>query len=151
MACKLEWCARCYTNLTNGSTYPGHRWYQAPPKPRKDEYWMSTIRRAAKPAEGGKKSPDGADHIELGSMFPAVREFLFLRKWDDGTARKPGTILLFVDDSGLKACLNDKDGLRTAFGVLNPSETILDALEAMLLADTTDWRDSDTGRKRAGK
>jgi hypothetical protein len=75
------------------------------------------------------------------SEHPALREFLTMDVWDhDGSHRERGTVLLFADDVGLKAMLNDKDGSRVAFSVLSPQGAILDELEAMLLSEATDWR-----------
>jgi len=75
------------------------------------------------------------------SAYPALAEFLFSRVWDDtGDKREPGTVLLFADAAGLKLMLNDKDGARVAFAVVDATECILEAVEAMLLSEATDWR-----------
>lgn len=101
---------------------------------------MGVLRRVQKEGGSPGSMPAGMEHAEL-ALFPAVREFLFSTRWDDtGDARVPGTVLLFADATGLKVCLNDKDGDRVAFAVLSPAETVLEALEGLLLSETTDWR-----------
>lgn len=42
--------------------------------------------------------------------YPYIVEFLSATKWDDGGARTPGTLTLFIEDGIWKACLNDRDG-----------------------------------------
>lgn len=73
--------------------------------------------------------------------YPATWEFISMMVWEeDGSARTPGTILLFADSAGVKVMLNDKDGSRVAFGVVDASEGVFASVEAMLLSTMTDWR-----------
>ncbi len=95
----------------------------------------NTVRGNNAGASAAVRYPD-----ELGSC-PALLEFLTSTVWDeDGSRRETGTLLFFADAAGLKVMMNDRDGSRVAFAVLDPSEGILESLEAMLLDTSTDWR-----------
>lgn len=72
-----------------------------------------------------------------------LHEFLFMAVWEeDGTVRVPGTVLLFAEGLHLKAMLNDKDGNRVAFTVLNPDRPVLEELNEAIASASTDWRAS---------
>lgn len=94
----------------------------------------NTVKGAAGASVAGTVLPD-----EL-SDYPAVREFLSMDRWEeDGSKRETGTLLLFVDAAGLKVMLNDKDGRRVSFGVVDAGDGLFCTIEAMLLNPSTKW------------
>jgi len=77
---------------------------------------------------------------EFEKDYPNLFAFLTGDRWDDGTARATGTLLLFTQDGYLKACLNDRALDRSCF-VTGPSLTLLfDVAEDGLAEDLLDWR-----------
>jgi len=104
-------------------------------------------------------SPDGGDDkggvFDLASLLPrrspTLHQFLSDERWDDGSARVPGTLLLFCECGRYKACLNDRDGGRSVFVSADAVEAILDALEAGLQDDSLPWRAKPDQSKRARK
>jgi len=74
--------------------------------------------------------------------------FLAHLRWEDGSGRIPGTIILFVDDGRLKACLNDRDGCAVAFVTVPEEEHVLEYLNLVLRSDGAEWRSArGKGRK----
>jgi hypothetical protein len=71
---------------------------------------------------------------------PALVEFLTTDVWPDGTARRPGTVLLFCDDYRIKACLSDRDQGLVLFLTCEGLFCALDACEEALRDPRADWR-----------
>jgi hypothetical protein len=100
--------------------------------------------RFAKPRQRGEGPGSGrvaaADPV-LMSRYPAVWEYLTLLEWEPGKPRRTSTILAFVEDGGLKCCLNDRDGSRSLWVSGASLEACLDALEVALAGeDGAGWR-----------
>lgn len=74
------------------------------------------------------------------SSFPALAEYMTLTEYDDGAKRLTSTLLFFVEDGLLKACINDRDLRRTAFFSGSTFREVLQALEDALCSDTVEWR-----------
>lgn len=74
--------------------------------------------------------------------FPRLLEFLTEPVWEDGSPRQTGTILLFLDEGRLKACLAERSLGLVAF-VTGPSLLgLLVEVEAVLRDGKADWRAS---------
>lgn len=71
---------------------------------------------------------------------PTLHDHLFDQTWDDGSSRETSTLLIFRDDGGWKACLNDRSMQRTAFICGASVQELLDAIEEGLAGDELDWR-----------
>lgn len=77
----------------------------------------------------------------LSERCPALWEFLTVTSWPDGGGRREtGSLVVFTEDGGLKACLSDRDGGNVAFVAGRGLFEILEALEAGLVGDDLDWR-----------
>lgn len=96
-----------------------------------------------------RSGPNGGRDVGVGSFVtdssvagvdPLTHAFLCLEKWPDGSARRTGTLLLFVDQGKLKACVTDRDAQLVAFVSGDSLPGLLDALERGLRDDTLDWR-----------
>jgi len=72
--------------------------------------------------------------------FPPVWEFVSVSTWPDGSQRKTGTILLFLDEGSLKVCLKDPNGPRTSFVTGPDPDTLFLAVEEGLATDSLHWR-----------
>lgn len=102
---------------------------------------------------GGGHSPKVMPWSEQGDAwarrYPALAEYLDADKFPDGSARKTSTLLVFVDDGVLKACVSDRAESRVAFFSASTFEGLLDAVEVGLSTDNADWRPAGGGgRKR---
>jgi len=104
--------------------------------------WVdSTMLHRKQAPSGASKSSPFVD--EQGwKKYPSVIEFLSTTEWGPDDERKPGTVLLFVDEGRLKGCLTDKDSGMVAFVSLNALSTALVELETILAKDQADWRKS---------
>lgn len=71
---------------------------------------------------------------------PVLYEYLTDVKWDDGTAREPSTLSLFVEDGRFKAALNDKAMRRSLYVSGDRFQDAILALEKALTGQTPDWR-----------
>lgn len=103
----------------------------------------------ARPAEG--EQPLQAQDLQGDQLvrdFPCLFEYLTLTRWEDGTARVPSSLTLFLDEGRLKACLHDRDMGRVAFVAGWAPVPVLRALEEGLLEGTVEWRPS---RSQGGK
>lgn len=93
------------------------------------------------PSKPEKPVPKGIPvYPDMEAKWPNLTSFLFDTKYDDGSTRITGTLLLFVQDHTLKVCLNDRDAHRSTFLAVDGPLEALDALELGLLEDTLDWR-----------
>jgi hypothetical protein len=81
-------------------------------------------------------------------LYPALVDFLTANQWPDGTYRDKGTLMVFVDQDRLKACLSDKANQLVLFITLDSLTLVLEACEDALKDDASDWRASKpSGRK----
>jgi len=96
------------------------------------------------------KGPSGgaAAPAELGAVAPALVEFLTVDKWDDGTARQVGTVMLLVDGVVWKAWVHDRDGRRSCFVSARTPLELLSSVEDVLANSGGDWRPDDRAAKR---
>jgi hypothetical protein len=74
--------------------------------------------------------------------LPLLFEFLTETRWEDGTERQPGTMILFCEQGRFKACLNDKELQRVAFCTAETLEGLLEACNEGFGDDGHDWRAS---------
>ena len=81
-------------------------------------------------------------------LFPALVEFLTVDVWPDGTERRTGTVLLFLDQGRIKACLADRDQDVVLFTTVDALGTALEAVEDALRDPKGDWRPSKKDRAR---
>jgi len=109
------------------------------------------VKRAA--AAGGPSPGPRLDHdSKMAVKFPALWEFLTLTSWGDDQPRAPGSLTLFLGESGLQACVADKDGGRVAFVSADSLELLLQSVEGGLAVDKLDWRKPrEQGGGRTGK
>jgi hypothetical protein len=80
--------------------------------------------------------------------FPALAEFLGEGKWEDGSPRATGTVLVFCEAGKLKACLNDRDSEMNAFYAADSWAGLWDGLEAKLRNGGLDWRRKGTWKRK---
>lgn len=109
---------------------------------------MRFIKR--KPIEEGVDlgPPPIAANEEAFRDFPALFEFLTVSRWEDGTPRATGTLLLFSDAGVFKFCLNDRDA---GLALWVSSSCLLGALESLeraLAEGTGEWRGQATKRRK---
>jgi hypothetical protein len=103
-----------------------------------------------------RKKSDAPSPLSDGTVFvgeallarPAVSAVLYDRFFEDGTPRKTATLLLFVDEGMLKACLRDRETEETAWVAGEGLEGLLDALEVGLQEGRLDWRREGKRKKR---
>lgn len=149
MMCSILHCPCCYSNRKGRSNLKGHWGYRKPRRVPHGGYLVSFLRKASGP-DGGRSRV--FDDPAFRSDYPALAEFLFNEAWDDGTARQTGSLLLFVGDGALKACLNDREqGLVTFFVGASVNE-LMSGLDLAMQAGAVEWRrSSPPGRKPGGK
>jgi hypothetical protein len=80
--------------------------------------------------------------------YRVLWEFLSEAKYEDGTARVLPSVTLFVDETGLKACLNDRDQGQVAFVSAGTLEGLWEALERGLTNCSLDWRSATAKRRK---
>lgn len=80
--------------------------------------------------------------------YPLIYEHLTEVKWDDGTAREPSTMSIFVEEGRFKAALNDKATRRSLYVSGERFQDALGALEKALGSQTPDWRVWKGGKQK---
>lgn len=73
-------------------------------------------------------------------VHPALWEHLTLGLWDDGSVRETSTVLVFLQDGVLKACLRDRNRPAVGFVAGVSWEGLFESLEAALVSGKLDWR-----------
>jgi len=77
---------------------------------------------------------------EFEREYPTVYAFVMQDRYEDGGYRQTATLLFFLDQGGLKVCLNDRDGARCLFRTGGSITGCIAALEEALTNDTADWK-----------
>jgi hypothetical protein len=80
--------------------------------------------------------------------FSNVVSFLVQSKWEDGSSRVTGTVMLFVEGGCWKAWAHNRDSGEGAFLSALTLEGLLKSLDAGLESGQLDWRED---RKSGGK
>lgn len=105
----------------------------------------SNLRRAKEllPVAGGP----GVDLRDAAffEKWPTFCDFLCLDRWDDGSARRPGTVTVFFEEGSWKCWLNDRDQGLAAVVCSTSIEGLWEAAEAALNGEGAQWR------RQAGK
>lgn len=78
-----------------------------------------------------------------GELYPKLFEYLASDTWDDGSTRKPATLLLFYEDGVAKVCLNDRACQRAMWESSGDMMTALQRVEDALASGTGSWRHSE--------
>lgn len=81
--------------------------------------------------------------------YPNLTDMLLCTKWDDATFRTTSTLLVFVEDGVLKACLNDRHYNRSAFFTSDTMESLVVKIELALTNGTVEWRSRGKGQNSA--
>lgn len=95
-------------------------------------------------AQGGTAPVGMADK----KKFPTLIEYLTRTSYDDGSPRQTSTVMVFIDQGHVKACLNDRDAGRAGWMSADALGSVLDELERALADDSIDWRASRGDNKR---
>jgi len=90
----------------------------------------------------------GRDTDDWAVSHPYLHAFMSETEYDGGGVRKTGTLLLFVDQGLLKACLSDRDVQEVTFVSASSLEGILDRLEGGLREGALEWRKAFGGGKK---
>jgi hypothetical protein len=108
---------------------------------------VSFIKRASQGPKG--VAPDGAPlDCVLSAAYPAVAEFITLTAWPEGERRTPGTVLLCWDDGRWRACVKDRAQARQAWLSAQTLDSLFQALEGALRADSLEWRRDTWAEKK---
>lgn len=112
---------------------------------------MLMKKRQASPDRGEVKTTLEQVDPWLLKKWPAVAEFLTLSQWEDGTARQRGSLIIFLEDGFLKACLSDRDADLVCFVSSATLQGLLDKADKALQDDNADWRPSSKARAQQGR
>jgi hypothetical protein len=139
----IEWCGLCYEGLRGRRSHPGHLGVGARAPGRRIS-WMAMQRRE----KTGPTSPTSSEGF-LGSdwckWYPGVVEFLSRSRWEDGTSRCPGTVMLIYEAGRWKLWCHDKDLGESMFISGATPEGALEAFEKALTEGSGDWRPDRQG------
>ena len=90
--------------------------------------------------------------VKFQKAYPTVWDYVVQSKWDDGTPRETGSIMIFVQDGCFKGMLRDKDAGCVLWVAAPSIFGVLEAMEAAVSSPTADWRmDRQAGGGKAKK
>lgn len=89
---------------------------------------------------GGEALANTAVDDPLRVAYPVLWAFLTQHKWEDDSPRDPGSMLVFVQDSMLKAMLRDRNDGTCLWVAAGSLQGLLDAVEGSLMDPGADWR-----------
>lgn len=134
----VGWCGLCYSNVKGRGNNRGHAQFRsrnANPTGWRKWCYMKKPDQGQSPAVAAK-----AERCKLTSSWTALWEQLTDVAWDDGSERRPSTLLLFFSDGVWKACLNDKESERTGWIAGHTLSELLSSLDKALAGNKVDWR-----------
>lgn len=107
--------------------------------------------RPERPGQNGKLLQVNAGELLADRL--ALYEYLTVDRYDDGTPRQVGTLLIFSEDGLWKGCLHDRQEQRSAWASGSDIDAVLSALDADLRNGTAQWRRSggSSGPRRPGR
>lgn len=100
------------------------------------------------PAHVGADGPALAAPEDFTDLFPHLWSFMTQTRWEDGTARLPSTVSVFLQHGKWTACLTEKNWGLILFATADRLEGLWEALDARLAEPKADWRQD---RKVAGQ
>jgi hypothetical protein len=86
--------------------------------------------------------------VKLQTSFPCLHEFLTEIVWEDGKARKTGTMMIVVEDGYWKMWLHDRDGLVSSWTAGTTVDDVMLMAEDALERQTMQWRPDKPSYKR---
>lgn len=135
---RTGWCWSCWEALKFGfQSCVAQKNYGALRRRKRRDREMFVRRNQAAAAA---QSAGGVNGSGLAERYPAVWEYLSVSQYEDGTARRTSTLMLFVDASGVKVCLNDRDADLTCWITASSPGEALEALETALQAGRAEWQ-----------
>jgi hypothetical protein len=90
-------------------------------------------------AVGGESVEVVADEDFMG-LYPHLWTYLTQMTWEDGTARLPSPVTIFVQHGKWTACLTEKNWGLILFATADRVEGLWEALDARLGDPKADWR-----------
>lgn len=131
------WCGKCYENRRGRSNHRGHVGYRSPSPPPPWYVIMAMKRSQSTPA--GSSTPSLVED-EFSKAYPNLHAWLSEVTWDDGSKRKPSTMLICVESGWMKCWFNDKDADRSAWFTAGSLSDLLVAVELGLENEDVPWR-----------
>lgn len=132
------WCPLCYEGVRCRASHKGHFGFRAPERRRRRTVVVSRTKNpppAAGPGNGSQLRPG-----KWGREFPGLWEFLTAGKYDDGSARLPGTVLLCSGEGRVRLWLNNRDEGLTAWLSGETVEEVVKAADMALTTGNVEWR-----------
>ena len=131
-------CLLCYANARKRENHKGHFGYRVPsPAPKKKEQADMRKPTQGKATVPGKMSLEGCD---MEKQYPTLFEMITEQRWDSGEERRTSTLLIFLEDGLLKACVNDRALNCSLFLAGDSLAGLLSGVEAALRDGTAVWR-----------
>jgi len=135
---KSDWCGHCYATLRGRASHPGSRSGKRPVRSMTEARSNMAMKR---PTDNPKEKAGSkvVDEV-LRGWLPDLHEFLTENQWDDGKARKTGTMMILTQDGVWKAWIHDTD-LRVSGWVSAESwESLLETVNRGFGENSISWK-----------
>lgn len=140
MRCRSLWCGQCYEGAKGRRYSRGHLGYVKCTL-RKER--PQVVRRNSGPVRDGPGTQ--CEQIPLTAWskeFRHVWDFICESRYDDGTDRLPGTVLLCVGEGRVRLWLHNRDEGLSAWLSGGSVEAVFEAANQALGTATVEWRRS---------
>lgn len=107
----------------------------------------SYLEKLMEESENGRVQSRNFEDPWLEENCPEVALWMSCERFREKSRILP-TIMLFVEDGRLKACLSDKERKKVAFMTFESVETLWESLEAKFVQGDLDWRKVKEDRRR---
>lgn len=111
---------------------------------------MGALKRL-KEAKAKRGTSSALADPEWQRSYPELYELMTATVDEDGKARKPCSLTVFVGDGGVKACLNEKNVGLVMFATSATLDGLFGALEGRLGDEEPDWQVDRNFDPAAGK
>lgn len=99
------------------------------------------LRKRAEGVHLGELQVEVERETAFAKQYPCLVDFIMMTAWpEDGSERKTGSLLVFVQDGHVKVRLVDNDADQVAFWAAGTLTGALQVVEEALESGTGDWR-----------
>jgi hypothetical protein len=147
MRCHSLWCALCYEGARGRRYHKGHCGFVHSSSGRRSSQVFTRYKGPVREASNGAGQP--LAHCDWSRRYVTLFAFLTDDRWDDGSEREPGTMLLCSGEGRVRIWLHSRSEGLSAWLSGGTFEEAFGAAETALAAGNVEWRRSKKPTRRS--